>query len=1473
MSNFEQMELDFGDDFNENEISSSANEQNIFKSGSAKDLQILNRLGFEKTHDKDEIAEVIKCCHLADKNWKEDKTYADMFTDINPDNCEIYKLYPTYPYPYAPEETYPLYAIRYNNSWNLLQNHQERSILEKEPEKEALYLLFHEDNFSSMISACLTIGEREYTSTHEKSDEKYSKFPNTHYIYLTPKQFIEYGILDQNCIDFYSNKQTKFEHSFYNKLRDEVLVSLGKKEPEPLIKDVRDFDFYKDCTKDWLCKIRGCSGNEELVSKIVDKLYEVFPDIPVASEDLPSAHERAKLIPLICGDISYREGVKDGSCCQFPVNENVLENVFGIYDKSLTTATILDRIHAARMGMSPSEIAKLTEYDYSKDISESVQSVSETLTTDNKTPDLKTPAESNEVDYNGHKISKEVADLIHEINPDGGRARKYNFVGGYDLEVLKTLKHNLDNYVKEPPRESDRDTLEKNKNKAQKEVKRFQKIYDETHDEDARKQCFINCDLAAYNGWQLQKLDMIKDIKENLVPAIKAIYDKGERLNGGQTPETFINDFTNSLINLDFHKLNFSYHYNDSLNPIIDKIIENRLGEKFPDSSTLSESELRHIRELWLANRTNVLNGKTQNRYYFFKSEQDAIEHCVSMGSNMSGSIERINNFFAKNSNDKARIVFLKEEYGIGGSYRGVFGYSTGYGKAGSKGLSVEGYYCEDNNKTQFKSFNRIITWKEICDEIKRQRLLQIFGKDREFDKTPLKIEDDIKIIEENTILKKVEKNEPVKETKPFIKEPGIHYNIYPEHTEKKNSIRLNLHFNKDELLSFVKPENKERMKDLSSFISEEPVEVEISYSDGVIQSASIIGKVNLEKSGICGKTVYLQDNELPSVFGENVEKEILSYCEDNLHKKVEDMKEEYEQMPPSVKKTMDRKLSNYTSVWYKGAGYSVKNMLDSIIESNGADFKLEEEPDGIWHLAYYEHKVRGRMTVDGTMVEYLKRHMKGEYWQNKFAEFEQKMYESYIHSFNPDSVTDEGLEDMLRIQKEGWNTGAVKALEVFIEKRSHEKTVETDTEITENKKMAKEFKELTPEIFAKIYNEEIEGTTCVQMDVQAAKTVLDSLKDRWEELGLKTTGGTIHCVNGYFVHDIVDAREVLRISIIGREEKASSNLDRKTEVIFDSLRMTGDKKKQLFDKYINQTKDIIEKENSHYFEKHIVGKDNIAVPVFKYMLNKHGECFDRYDFSEENKLPYFDIGHAEFHVYKDSIIEYLKSSGFDMEPVDEESPNRVVFNIPLDKVDSLVKELKEKGWGDYDFSYRYEGTTIDGIDAAWCENVSDIKVYSKSEFDLINLDKELSFIEKGEPYISVPFTEGSSRDCKHCHIEGGTIYGFKEGIEKIDRYVKLWNTFIKTDITFNMYDPSKKSYVSYCPNFEFIDNKTTDEYGREKERYQESIVEFVRMICSYPEVLDIFEKTWIEQFTPGVTEEQRKFVNELTEDTFSKAK
>ena len=73
--------------------------------------------------------------------------------------------------------------------------------------------------------------------------------------------------------------------------------------------------------------------------------------------------------------------------------------------------------------------------------------------------------------------------------------------------------------------------------------------------------------------------------------------------------------------------------------------------------------------------------------------------------------------------------------------------------------------------------------------------------------------------------------------------------------------------------------------------------------------------------------------------------------------------------------------------------------------------------------------------------------------------------------------------------------------------------------------------------------------------------------------------------------------------------------------------------------------------------------------------------------------------------------------------------------------------------------SYDYEGTTIDGIDAAWCDNIADTKVYSESEFDLINLDKELSFIEKGEPYISVPFTEGSSSDYKHCHIEGGTIW------------------------------------------------------------------------------------------------------------------
>ena len=105
---------------------------------------------------------------------------------------------------------------------------------------------------------------------------------------------------------------------------------------------------------------------------------------------------------------------------------------------------------------------------------------------------------------------------------------------------------------------------------------------------------------------------------------------------------------------------------------------------------------------------------------------------------------------------------------------------------------------------------------------------------------------------------------------------------------------------------------------------------------------------------------------------------------------------------------------------------------------------------------------------------------------------------------------------------------------------------------------------------------------------------------------------------------------------------------------------------------------------------------------------------------------------------------------------------------FPLDKVNSVVKELKEKGYGEYDMSYDYEGTTIDGIDAAWCDNIADTKVYSESEFDLINLDKELSFIEKGEPYISVPFTEGSSSDYKHCHIEGGTIYGLVDDPPKI---------------------------------------------------------------------------------------------------------
>ena len=214
---------------------------------------------------------------------------------------------------------------------------------------------------------------------------------------------------------------------------------------------------------------------------------------------------------------------------------------------------------------------------------------------------------------------------------------------------------------------------------------------------------------------------------ENISKSFADIYkDSPEKANESTQ------EFTEALEQMDFHKLGHFMLWgvaggdeiSEPVKAATRNIFENYTGKSFPVFENIDdETEKRHLTQLWLAKNTNVAHIDTWNKCYDLHSEQDVLEYLVSRGSGTQGGKERINKFFEKNSNDQERIKFLINEYGWFGSYNSVFEMQC---NNNSKGIKVSAYISNPETEEVTK-FDRMVSWKEICNEIKRQRLLEIY--------------------------------------------------------------------------------------------------------------------------------------------------------------------------------------------------------------------------------------------------------------------------------------------------------------------------------------------------------------------------------------------------------------------------------------------------------------------------------------------------------------------------------------------------------------------------------------------------------------------------------------------------------------------------------------------------------------------------------------------------------------------------
>ena len=249
---------------------------------------------------------------------------------------------------------------------------------------------------------------------------------------------------------------------------------------------------------------------------------------------------------------------------------------------------------------------------------------------------------------------------------------------------------------------------------------------------------------------------------------------------------------------------------------------------------------------------------------------------------------------------------------------------------------------------------------------------------------------------------------------------------------------------------------------------------------------------------------------------------------------------------------------------------------------------------------------------------------------------------------------------------------------------------------------------------------------------------------------------------------------------------------------------------------------------------------------------------------SQENEI------HPKFLVFGDTpdekiveLKEHLSMNGYDIKWKDKtEDNNFTEFTCSIDDKSYIQTILEDRG-----IDYGYElGLLATGYDAAWLnENeVLDAEVVTKEEFKRINEIREKEFKDLKLPYIKIDFTEGSTSNHKPARMESGTVLGLKEGEELLKELNNRFNTFLKCDVTVHFPDAKDNEPGSYSLRYDFCDDKRTLENGKEVPFEREGLSDYIRMTCSYPEVLEKYEQQWQKVNAPDITDEQKEFVSDI---------
>ena len=235
-------------------------------------------------------------------------------------------------------------------------------------------------------------------------------------------------------------------------------------------------------------------------------------------------------------------------------------------------------------------------------------------------------------------------------------------------------------------------------------------------------------------------------------------------------------------------------------------------------------------------------------------------------------------------------------------------------------------------------------------------------------------------------------------------------------------------------------------------------------------------------------------------------------------------------------------------------------------------------------------------------------------------------------------------------------------------------------------------------------------------------------------------------------------------------------------------------------------------------------------------------------------------------------LKEHLKNNGYDVKWQDKDEINSFArFTCDIE-VKAYIQTILEERGIDYEYTL---GLLASGYDAAWLneDEQFDAEIVSEEEFKRINEIKEKEYKDLRLPYIKIDFTESSGSKHKLARMEAGTVLGLKEGEELLTELNNRFNTFLKADVTVHFPDAGDNEPGSYSLRYDFTDDVRHLDDGKEIPFEREGLSNYIRMTCSYPEVLEKYEQQWQKVNASNITEDQMKLVADIIKPNYDKLK